>query len=60
MYLTTEQFTNEVINSIRYDKMIDLRKRYRNVDMLMIDDIQFPGRKGTHPRRILSHLQYAV
>jgi chromosomal replication initiator protein len=40
-YLTTEQFTNEVINSIRYDKMIDLRKRYRSVDMLMIDDIQF-------------------
>ena len=40
-YLTTEQFTNEVINSIRYDKMVDLRKRYRNVDMLMIDDIQF-------------------
>lgn len=40
-YVTTEQFTNEVINSIRYDKMIDLRRRYRNVDMLMIDDIQF-------------------
>ncbi|MEW6247342.1 MAG: chromosomal replication initiator protein DnaA [Nitrospirota bacterium] len=40
-YVTTEQFTNEVINSIRYDKMIDLRKRYRNIDMLMIDDIQF-------------------
>jgi chromosomal replication initiator protein len=40
-YLTTEQFTNEVINSIRYDKMIDLRKRYRHIDMLMIDDIQF-------------------
>ncbi len=40
-YLTTEQFTNEVINSIRYDKMMDLRKRYRNIDMLMIDDIQF-------------------
>ncbi|MET0517072.1 MAG: chromosomal replication initiator protein DnaA [Nitrospiraceae bacterium] len=40
-YLTTEQFTNEVINSIRYDKMIDLRKRYRSIDMLMIDDIQF-------------------
>ncbi len=29
-YLTTEQFTNEVINSIRYDKMMDLRKRYRH------------------------------
>jgi chromosomal replication initiator protein len=40
-YLTTEQFTNEVINSIRYDKMTDLRKRYRHIDMLMIDDIQF-------------------
>ena len=40
-YLTTEQFTNEVINSIRYDKMPDLRKRYRHIDMLMIDDIQF-------------------
>ena len=40
-YLTTEQFTNEVINSIRYDKMMDLRKRYRHMDMLMIDDIQF-------------------
>ncbi len=40
-YVTTEQFTNEVINSIRYDKMIDLRKRYRNIDMLLIDDIQF-------------------
>ncbi len=40
-YVTTEQFTNEVINSIRYDRMMDLRKRYRNVDMLMIDDVQF-------------------
>lgn len=40
-YVTTEQFTNEVINSIRYDKMMDLRKRYRNIDMLLIDDVQF-------------------
>ena len=40
-YVTTEQFTNEVINSIRYDKMVELRRRYRNVDMLLIDDIQF-------------------
>ena len=40
-YVTTEQFTNEVINSIRYDKMTELRRRYRNIDMLLIDDIQF-------------------
>ena len=40
-YVTTEQFTNEVINSIRYDKMVDLRKRYRSIDMLLIDDVQF-------------------
>ncbi|UCE64856.1 MAG: chromosomal replication initiator protein DnaA [Nitrospirota bacterium] len=40
-YVTTEQFTNEVINSIRYDKMVELRRKYRNVDMLLIDDIQF-------------------
>lgn len=40
-YVTTEQFTNEVINSIRYDKMIDLRKRYRHIDMLLVDDVQF-------------------
>lgn len=40
-YVTTEQFTNEVINSIRYDKMIDLRKRYRSIDMLLVDDVQF-------------------
>ena len=40
-YVTTEQFTNEVINSIRYDKMMELRRRYRNIDMLLIDDVQF-------------------
>ncbi len=40
-YVTTEQFTNEVINSIRYDKMTELRRRYRTIDILLIDDIQF-------------------
>ena len=40
-YVTTEHFTNEVINSIRYDKMAELRKRYRTIDMLLIDDVQF-------------------
>jgi chromosomal replication initiator protein len=40
-YLSSEQFTNDVINSIRYDKMIEFRNKYRNVDALLIDDIQF-------------------
>jgi len=40
-YISAEQFTNEVINSIRYDKTTEFRNRYRNVDVLLIDDIQF-------------------
>jgi chromosomal replication initiator protein len=40
-YLSSEQFTNEVINSIRYDKMLEFRNKYRSVDILLMDDIQF-------------------
>jgi len=40
-YLSSEQFTNDVINSIRYDKMTEFRNRYRSVEALLIDDIQF-------------------
>jgi chromosomal replication initiator protein len=39
--ISSEQFTNEVINSIRYDRMADFRARYRTSDVLIIDDIQF-------------------
>ncbi len=40
-FSTSEEFTNEVINAIRFDRMEDFRNKYRNVDLLMIDDIQF-------------------
>ncbi|MGH9338797.1 MAG: chromosomal replication initiator protein DnaA [Acidobacteriota bacterium] len=40
-YISSEQFMNELINSIRYDKTIQFRDKYRNIDVLLMDDIQF-------------------
>jgi chromosomal replication initiator protein len=40
-YLTTESFMNEMINMIRFEKGPDFKEKYRNVDVLLIDDIQF-------------------
>src|SRR5580693_10245148 len=40
-YVSGEKFTNEMINSVRYDKMTTFRDKFRNVDVLLIDDIQF-------------------
>lgn len=41
VYVSSEKFTNELINSIKDDKNVDFRNKYRNVDVLLIDDIQF-------------------
>ena len=41
IYLTAEQFTNEVVAAIRYDKMYAFKEKYRTIDMLLVDDIQF-------------------
>jgi chromosomal replication initiator protein len=47
-YATSEKFTNEFINSIRGQKSEEFRERYRRIDVLLIDDIQFiAGKEGT-------------
>jgi chromosomal replication initiator protein len=44
-YLSSEKFMNELINAIRYDKTQIFREKYRSVDVLLIDDVQFMAGK---------------
>ncbi|MGI6552403.1 MAG: chromosomal replication initiator protein DnaA [Bacillota bacterium] len=45
MYVSSETFTNELINAIRDDETEQFRNKYRNIDILLIDDIQFLANK---------------
>ncbi|MDK2822994.1 MAG: chromosomal replication initiator protein [Clostridia bacterium] len=45
VYVSSEKFTNELIDGIRDDKTTDFRNKYRNIDVLLIDDIQFLAKK---------------
>jgi chromosomal replication initiator protein len=45
LYLSAEQFVNELINSIRFDRMPAFRERYRTIDVLLVDDVQFLANK---------------
>jgi chromosomal replication initiator protein len=47
-YISAERFMNEMINAVRYDRIIDFRERYRTVDVLLVDDVQFiAGKEAT-------------
>ena len=47
-YISSERFMNEMINALRYERILDFRERYRTVDVLLVDDIQFvSGKEGT-------------
>ena len=49
LYVTSEQFTNEFISAIRTRTTEEFRKRYRSVQMLLVDDVQFlSGKEQTH------------
>ena len=47
-YISAERFMNEMINALRYERILEFRERYRSVDLLLVDDIQFiAGKEGT-------------
>ena len=47
-YISSERFMNEMINAIRYERILDFREVYRSVDILLVDDIQFlAGKEST-------------
>ena len=47
-YISSERFMNEMINAVRFDRILEFRSRYRSVDVLLVDDIQFvSGKEGT-------------
>jgi chromosomal replication initiator protein len=41
LYISSEQFMNEVVHAIRHEKMSEVRERFRNLDLLLFDDVQF-------------------
>jgi chromosomal replication initiator protein len=45
LYVSSEQFTNEVVSAIRHEKMTELKDKYRNLDLLLLDDVQFIANK---------------
>ena len=55
-YMSAEKFMNELINAIRYDKTQTFREKYRSIDVLLMDDIQFMAGKEHTAGRIFPYL----
>ena len=56
-YVSTETFMNEFVDAIRTNATTAFKRRYRECDVLLIDDVQFMERKEVAPRGVLPHLQ---
>lgn len=54
LYVSAEQFTNEVVSALRHQKMEEVKSKYRNLDMLLVDDVQFLSKKE-HTQEELFH-----
>ena len=55
-YIPSEKFTNELINAIQHHSTARFRQKYRNADILVIDDVPLYCRQGKPPRKILPYL----
>ena len=56
LYVTSEDFTNEVISSIQHKKQEELRNKYRSIDVLLVDDIQFIIGKDSTQQEFFPHI----
>ena len=59
IYVSSELFINEFIDAIQHSNLVKFRKRYRQADLLLIDDIQFLGGKERSQEEFFPHVQHA-